>query len=54
LSKGESWNKWGSKLVQLIENQLILVRPNSQVLGLLDGRIDIALQYKSNAQFFPI
>jgi hypothetical protein len=35
-SKGESWINWGSKWVLLIEYQLILVRPNTHVLGLRD------------------
>jgi len=34
LKKGESWINWGSKLVLLIENQLILVR----VLALLSDK----------------
>jgi hypothetical protein len=42
-SKGERWIKWESKLDLLNENQLILIRPNTQVLGLRDGRIDITL-----------
>jgi hypothetical protein len=49
-SKGGSWINWESKLFLLIENQLILVRPNTQVLGLLDGRVDIALPRKYNAE----
>jgi hypothetical protein len=35
-SKGKNWINWGWKLVLLIENSLILVRPNTQVLGLRD------------------
>jgi len=35
----------------LTENRLILVRSNTQVLGLLDGRMDIALPHKSNTLF---
>jgi hypothetical protein len=48
LNKGESWINWGSKLALLIENHPILVRPNTQVLGLQDGRLDIALPLKFN------
>jgi len=39
-------------LVLMSEYELFLVRPNTQVLGLRDGRLDIALPRKSNTQFY--
>jgi hypothetical protein len=52
LNKGESWINWVLKLVLLIENQLILVRPNTLVLGLRDGHMVNALHPKYNTRFY--
>jgi len=51
LSKGESWTNWGSKLVLLIENQIILVRVLYPVLpGMKQELISNLLGHKSRTE----